>query len=232
MASNLKFNGVSSQDLGLVIQTPPTYDFPERDVDVEHVQGRNGDLFIDYGSYKNVTRTYSLAMAFRNQNGFIPSANQIIEWLTSAKGYARLEDSYDPEVYRMAYFVKSGSLPNYYDAATAINVQFVCKPMRYYKVGDEFLESDGLKFNVLNEYGHTSVPYIELSGLTDLVNYNKNSDSVTMISVDNETNGTVSSISIDGLNSDDLYIDSESQEITNSSGDTRPYISVYRHLYP
>lgn len=219
MASNLKFNGVSSQDLGLVIQAPPTYDFPERDVDVEHVQGRNGDLFIDYGSYKNVTRTYSLAMAFRNQNGFIPSANQIIEWLTSAKGYARLEDSYDPEVYRMAYFVKSGSLQNYYDAATAINVQFVCKPMRYYKVGDEFLESDGLKFNVLNEYGHTSVPYIELSGLTDLVNYNKNSDSVTMISVDNETNGTVSSISIDGLNSDDLYIDSESQEITNSSGE-------------
>ena len=48
---NFKFNGTSSEDLGLVIQTPPTYSFPERELETVHVPGRNGDLIIDKNNF-------------------------------------------------------------------------------------------------------------------------------------------------------------------------------------
>lgn len=64
MKSTLIFNDISSADLGLVIQAPPAYEFPERDMTSTHIVGRNGDLIVDNKCYKNVTRSYNLAMAY------------------------------------------------------------------------------------------------------------------------------------------------------------------------
>ena len=52
---NLKFGDISTKDLDLVIQSPPLYDFPEKDAGTYHIPGRNGDLIIDTDSYKNTT---------------------------------------------------------------------------------------------------------------------------------------------------------------------------------
>ena len=50
------FNGISSKDLHIQVQTEPDYDFPEKDYNVTHVPGRNGDIVIDQGSWQNVSR--------------------------------------------------------------------------------------------------------------------------------------------------------------------------------
>ena len=134
---NLIFNGISTTDLGVVIQSPPVYETPEKDYEVIHVEGRNGDILINKGSYRNSIRTYYLASVFRPNTSFAENARALADWLHSANGYARLEDSYDPDVYRMAMYRNSAELANYYDQATALEVEFECKPQRYLKSGEK-----------------------------------------------------------------------------------------------
>ena len=60
----------------------------------------------------------------------------LVEWLLSVSGYARLEDSYEPDYYRIAAVQAPDSLLNLYDEATAVEVSFNCKPQRYLKSGE------------------------------------------------------------------------------------------------
>ena len=135
----IKFNNKSTEDLGIIIQFIPTYSFPEKEYDTIHIPGKNGDLVVDKGSYKNVERTYSIAKVFKPGQDFVSVANSIVSWLQSAKGYARLEDSYEPEYYRMAMFKSNGELSNFYDAATALDITFECKPQRWLISGEKEL---------------------------------------------------------------------------------------------
>lgn len=129
------FNGISSQDLHIQVQTEPSYDFPEKDYEVTHVPGRNGDIVIDQGSWQNVSRKYNLAMD-AGKISYTEVASKLVQWLHSASGYARLEDSYEPDFYRMAMYKDSGSISNIFNKAGQIDVEFTCKPQRYFKSGE------------------------------------------------------------------------------------------------
>lgn len=142
------FNGIKSSEIkyaNLIVQFIPSYEFPEKDYQTMSIPGRNGEFVIDKGTYRNVERTYSFAHVFQENSDayFRNAAKEIIQWLTSAKGYARLEDSYESEYYRMAMYKAGGNLNNFYDMATAIDVTFECKPERWLKSGEQPLRSAG-----------------------------------------------------------------------------------------
>lgn len=129
------FNGISSRDVGIEVETFPTYDIPEREYEAIHVPGRNGDVIIDNGTYKNVNRTYKVSIATYD----IPYSQKmagVAKWLHSAPGYARLEDSYDPDFYRFAYYNEAVSIENLFNEAGRATINFVCKPQRFFKSGD------------------------------------------------------------------------------------------------
>lgn len=129
------FNGHSSKDYHIQVEHPPGYDFPERDYDTVHVPGRNGDLIIDNGSYKNVDRKYEISVG--DVDRLFPSmARDISIWLHSGPAYSRLEDSYEPEYYRMASYVEEGQIENLLFHGARIEITFNCKPQRFLKVGD------------------------------------------------------------------------------------------------
>lgn len=133
------FNGVSSKDVGIEVETFPTYDIPEKEYEAIHVPGRNGDIIIDNGTYKNVERTYKVSIAAYN----IPYSKKmsgVAKWLHSAPGYARLEDSYEPDFYRLAYYNEKISLENLFNEAGRGEIKFICKPQRFYKSGDMIIE--------------------------------------------------------------------------------------------
>lgn len=123
-------------DLHTLVQHPPEYAFPEKDCEATHVPGRNGDIVVDTGSWKNVNRTYNLAIDARKIS-YTEVASKLVQWLHSASGYARLEDSYEPDFYRMAMYKDQGTLTNIYNKAGTIDVTFNCKPQRYFKSGEE-----------------------------------------------------------------------------------------------
>ncbi len=156
------FNGVSSQDYGIQVEHPPDYQTPARDYEVIHIPGRNGDLVIDNGSWQNVSRSYQFAIGDVEKD-FTDMANVITEWLNSASGYARLEDSYEPEYYRMAMFQNETDIENILQHAGRTTVEFNCKPQRFLKSGEYPVRLS--KSSVLrNPTGFHSLPQITVHG--------------------------------------------------------------------
>ncbi len=156
------FNHVSSKDYGIQVEHPPEYQTPAKDYELIHIPGRNGDLVIDSGSYQNVNRSYQIAIGDERRD-FTDMANIIAEWLHSASGYARLEDSYEPEYYRMAMFQSELSIENIMQHAGRVTVEFNCKPQRFLKSGEEILQlsSDTV---LRNPTGFHSLPSIVVYG--------------------------------------------------------------------
>lgn len=133
------FNNISSSDLGLEVETFPAYEVPEKEYDVVHVPGRNGDLLIDNGTFSNVPRQYKVSVAALS-TPFYKKMNEVVEWLHSASGYSRLEDSYEPDYYRMACYRESNSIENIFNQAGRGTINFDCRPQRYLKIGDVAVE--------------------------------------------------------------------------------------------
>ena len=129
------FNGIPSTNYGIHVETPPVYATPERDYEVVHIPGRNGDLVIDKGSYQNVTRKYSISVGEIDGN-FTTLAAGVSEWLHSASGYARLEDSYESDYFRLAYYVADAEMENLFHQAGKMLIEFNCKPARFLKAGE------------------------------------------------------------------------------------------------
>ena len=130
------FNNISSKSVGVEVETFPKYVAPQKIYEVTHVPGRNGDLVRDTKTYDNVPREYGVSIATYNQVEYSRKMAQVVEWLHSASGYARLEDTYDPDVYRMAYFKDQLSLDNIFNEAGKATLKFICKPQRYLKSGE------------------------------------------------------------------------------------------------
>lgn len=183
------FNGISTKDLGLVVQAPPSYDFPKKDYEVTHIPGRSGDIVIDKGSYQNSKRTYYLASVFRPGTSFVSNASEIVKWLTSASGYARLEDSYEPDYFRLAMYNSEESMQNYYDRATTITVSFECKPQRYLKTGELPIDLSGFtEFHLLNPTNYIALPEIILRGNNVKISFeSKENKSIVSINSNQET---------------------------------------------
>lgn len=157
------FNGVSSKDFGLEVEHRPKYNIPEKDYDITHVPGRNGDVYIDKNSYKNVTRTYEVSIG--SEDGvFVDMASALADWLYSASGYARLEDSYEPDYYRMASYHKSTSFTNIYGKALKTSIEFDCKPERYLKSGEQPIEFSTSGVVLHNPTNFASKPIITVIG--------------------------------------------------------------------
>lgn len=165
------YNGVSSLDLHTLVQHPPEYAFPEKDCESTHVPGRNGDIITDTGTWQNVDRTYDMAIDAR-QISYTEVATNLVQWLHSSSKYTKLEDSYEPDYYRMAIYKNSGSISNLFQKAGVLEVTFNCKPQRYLKSGNEptrFVDNPtGTDLPNMSYYrnptGFTAKPSIEVYG--------------------------------------------------------------------
>lgn len=209
------FNGKSSDEIGIKVEKFPNYDIPEKGYDIIHVPGRNGDIVIDTGSYKNITRKYQISVATYG-NEFYKTINSVAEWLHSSPGYAILEDSYEPNYYRIAFYRETNSIENIFDEAGRATITFECKPQRFLKDGDTpivFTENG----SITNNTAFVSFPIINVtvSNKTDSVinvgNYtinipaDKTESNVSDITINSELqdaySGTInknSSIILDG----------------------------------
>ena len=166
----IMFGGVSSKDVGIEVETFPTYDIPEREFEVVHVPGRNGDIILDNGTYKNVSRTYQVSIATYDTH-YHQKMAAVARWLCDSPGYLRLEDSYEPDFYRLAYFNKQLSIDNLFNEAGRAKLEFTCKPQKYLKSGEFpiYLDANG---KIRNPTNQIALPIIR-------------------VEVDNSTGGTI-----------------------------------------
>lgn len=158
------FNGLSSKEYHIQVEHPPGYDIPERDYESYHVPGRNGDVIIGKKSYKNVSRNYEIS--FGDVDKMFPEmARKVTEWLHSADSYARLEDSYEPEYYRMAMYNSSLQIENILFHGGRATIEFDCKPQRFLKIGERTYTFTSPSGNYLrNPTNFESLPVITVRG--------------------------------------------------------------------
>ncbi len=174
------FNNKSSADCRIQVAHPPGYAYPERDYTVTHIPGRNGDIIQDNGCYKNVERTYEVSFDAPNED-FATYANAVSAWLHSTTGYARLEDSYEPDYYRMAVYQESNIFENLYNKAGTATIVFECKPQRFLKTGDNTITIQN-SLTIMNPTGFEAYPLFKVTGTSGMLTVNGNS--ITFSSID------------------------------------------------
>lgn len=129
------FNGVDLADFGVHVSGNGVFNAPERDYETIEIPGRNGDLLIDKGRYKNVDITYHAFIA----NDFRRNIDALRDFLLGSRGYNRLEDTYHPEEYRNAVFKGPLEIDTIMLKAGEFDLTFNCKPQRFMKAGEEMV---------------------------------------------------------------------------------------------
>lgn len=129
-------NGRSSADWGIVASKDNGFDAPKRDVSVIEVPGRNGELHIDNGRWRNIDVTYNNCVIERD---FTEQFGDFRAYCARQRGYQRLEDTFHPDEYRLADMmqgIKVSSVGTRYNSGK-FDLTFNCKPQRFLKSGEE-----------------------------------------------------------------------------------------------
>lgn len=156
------YNGRSSKEIGLEVETFPSYQSPRRSYEKIHIPGRNGDLLIDKGCWENSVREYSVSIGSLD-GSYHEMIRKVVEWLCSTASYKRLEDSYEPDYYRMAVYLNDISFTNIENQGGKATIKFDCKPQRFLKTGDFVVKvTNGMK--IQNPTPFPSLPTFRVYG--------------------------------------------------------------------
>lgn len=127
--------GQSSNDLRVVVEHYPAQPRPQQRYEVQTVPGRNGTLLLAENAYQNYTQPYDVYIS-AERPGLPRAARAVVAWLCAPTGYQRLEDSYEPDVFRLAYFAGPLDISNILNRYGRATLEFNCKPQRYLKEGE------------------------------------------------------------------------------------------------
>lgn len=154
--------GKNSEELNLTIESYPDRPRPVKKYSVVSVPGRNGDLHIDTDSYANYTQFYDIGIRGQ-EKGLSQAARAVAQWLYAPKGYQRLEDNYEPDVFRLAYYAGPQDIENILNGLGRATIEFSCKPQRFLKDGETPV-SITTGTTLYNPTAFTALPIIYISG--------------------------------------------------------------------
>lgn len=156
----LIFNGIKSLDYGVRISGGGTFAKPQRSIDTVVIPGRNGTLEIDNKRYDNIQITYPAFVV----DHFDPNYEGFAACMLAQKGYQRLEDTYHPDIYRLARYT-GGISPKMTtrNKAGSFEITFDCKPQMFIKEGERVIElTSGQKLT--NWTNYPAKPLIRVFG--------------------------------------------------------------------
>lgn len=164
----LVYDGDASSDYGMVIAEAPSFDSPVRKQTIFNVPGRNGSIVFQQDAWEDVSRSYRVWI----DNGFDDLATRVRAFegmLNSKSGYLRLEDSFEPEVYRLAYYAGGDDFSNVLTAYGEATIKFICRAEKFYKAGEMPIEvnNSDVIFNP-TRYAAKPLIYIEGSGTINI----------------------------------------------------------------
>lgn len=184
---DLKFGGVS---LPCNVETPSSLSRPKRKIQAVSVPGRSGDIVLMEDAYENYTQEYSINFS-DDALTVAANADDLVKKLF-LDGYQKLEDSFEPDVFRWAYYEGPFDIENLLKIAGRAKIRFICKPYRYLTSGE------------------TEVTVTNGSTLTNPEAFNAK----PLIYVRGTSNGTITingkTLTVTGM-SDYLYLDCEDQ---------------------
>lgn len=158
------FNGKYSDECGVMVEEPPSYVWPEYQYEHQKVKGKNGDVLSDPDRFENVIRKYKIS-AYDGAD-FYSVASKVSEWLHCGYNskYIRLEDSYEPDVYRLATYEETNTLENLLAQAGKCEISFNCKPQKFLVSGDKRIGIAYSGKTINNPTSYPSLPILIFNG--------------------------------------------------------------------
>lgn len=187
MKSIFIFAGQSSCDFNITIESIPPYVSSKRIIDRYQVPGRSGDLTYDTGAYSNHTQPYEVWFKPENNTAQMQSQD-VLNWLQGSRGFQRLEDTYNPNIYRMATCDNAMQFTDWFFKYGRGTIEFNCKPQKWLKSGEHLIDITNGQ-NMFN-YWQPALPLIEITG-----------SGVGTLQIGNYTVG-ISNIPVDGITID------------------------------
>jgi len=183
------YGGESSSDYGMVVSEAPAYERPNRKQTIYTVPGRNGAVVFQDDAWEDVVRSYNVWIA----EGVQPLSVKVSAFeamLNSMKGWQRLEDSFEPDVFRLAYYSGGNDFSNKMTQYGEATINFTCRPERFLKTGEQEVTVINNQ-KIVNQTRFTAKPLIHIEGsgtVTVAIGGNTISASITdYINIDCET---------------------------------------------
>ena len=157
----LIFDGVQTDEFSTFVTNAGMYKSPSPDYEAVEIAGRNGNPILENDRYKNVSVTYPMAIYEEFDRNYM----KLRSFFLSKKGYKRIEDSFEPDRYRVGRF--KGTINPKYSIDRRIGtfeVEFDCKPQWYLKVGEMPIEFSGGETAIFNPTQYGSQPKYRVYG--------------------------------------------------------------------
>lgn len=157
------YSGGASTDYGIVVGEAPAFEKPNKRLQVFNIPGRNGSVIIEDKSFDDTVRSYEVWLSDNEELDLNKTIYKVSEWLFSPSGYQRLEDSFEPDVFRLAYYSGGEEITNELMMYGKTTLKFTCRPERFYKEGEIEREVSNGSF-IYNETAFESKPLIHIEG--------------------------------------------------------------------
>jgi phage-related protein len=155
--------GTSNKDVGMIVEHYPGVVIPQRKQEVQTVPGRNGEIILTDSSFSNYQQSYRTFLDAKYLGGLEQVMPKMVDWLLGHEGYHRLEDSYFPDVYRMAYYSGGTEFVSFFNEYGEGTLTFTCAPEKYYKSGErEIILTQGQVLR--NPSSFAALPLLYITG--------------------------------------------------------------------
>lgn len=161
MANKFQFGDKTTLDFGMHVERYPVQKGAARKYSTVSVMGRNGDLHFLQDAFDNYVQPYECYF-----HGDLPTPEQahaVKAWLMSSGAYLRLEDTYDPQYFRLASFRGPLDIENILNKYGRCTVDFDCAPQSFLKSGEHAVTFTAAGI-LHNPTQYTALPIITVYG--------------------------------------------------------------------
>ncbi len=159
------YNGVSSLDMGLRIESKSVFSAPQYEKKFQPIPGRDGDLILPNGRYQNVQITYSVFLPAKTLLELQEKLTAVKAWLyTEPDRYHELRDTYDADCFRRAVISTQLDIEDQLNKIGMFTVSFSCLPFKYLDSGQETVTITNSGTTLTNPTAFATKPLICVYG--------------------------------------------------------------------
>lgn len=154
------FDGQSSRDFGIVVEQYPSINHGAKRGNAYQVPGRNGSFYNEDGAFDNYVQSYPVAIREMNRGAAARCAD-VQAWL-SKPGFFRLEDSFEPEYFKIARFAGPLNIEQILGHWGRCTLEFECQPERWLINGEEPVDVT-VTGQIFNPTPYTAKPLVRIT---------------------------------------------------------------------
>ena len=160
MRHEILFNNRALSEFGVSVDGSELFTVPAKVVETVSIPGKNGDLLLPSNRWENVVISIPCGI----KKNFRGNYSALVAYLNSIDGYARIESTEFPDVYRMAHFA-SAIEPSMgqFNRFGMFTLNFDAKPQKYLKSGEYPIDITGVT-TITNPTQFSAKPLLMIQG--------------------------------------------------------------------